>query len=136
MHAPLATFKYVALVVVAFVLMICVTPLCVFFYSLLRAKRKGMFSYGTLATSMGRRFEGRWIPESTNLSEDALVAPDFSATTDLNSITANVYEMRSVPFKSGMIVRLAAWTLVPMIPVALAAIPLDVLTERVLKLLL
>ena len=134
--ASVASFRYVAFVPVAIIIVICVTPLCVFFNPLLVAKHKGVFAYGGLATSMGRRFEERWMPRSRSLSQDALEAPDFSATTDLNSITANVHEMRFVPFKSASVLRLAGWTLAPFVPVAVAAVPFDVLADRVLKLVL
>jgi hypothetical protein len=135
-NAHLVTFKYIALIPVAVALVICVAPMCVFFRSLLHAKHEGIFAYSGLATSMGRRFEERWMPRSRNLSQDALEVPDFSATTDLNSIAAIVHEMRPVPFGSGVLVRLAVWTMVPIIPVAIATIPFDVLADRLLKLLL
>jgi hypothetical protein len=134
--ASVATFRYVTLIPIAIAIVICVTPLCVFFNRLLKAKHEGVFAYGGLATSMGRRFEERWMPRSRNLGQDALEVPDFSATTDLNSIAAIVHEMRFVPFKSTSLLRLAGWTFAPFVPVAIAAVPFDVLADKILKLVL
>jgi hypothetical protein len=136
LHQPVTTFKVYAAIQVFFVVAICIGPLCVFFHILLSAKRQGVFEYGVLALSMGERFKQKWIAEASRLSEDPLHAQDFSATTDLYSVVANVHEMKHVPFKSTTIARLAVWTLIPMIPVALTAVPVDVLAQRTLKLLL
>jgi hypothetical protein len=53
----------------------------------------------------------------------------------LYSITANVRQIKPFPFGLRSVLRFAVATLVPGIPVALIAIPLDVLLDKILKLL-
>jgi hypothetical protein len=82
-----------------------------------------------LASSMGRQFERRWFA-GQQLEEGALAQPDFSSTTDLYSIAANAYGMRIIPLGPKDIIPLAVATLAPFVPLALAAVPLDVILDR------
>jgi hypothetical protein len=129
---PLLAFKYMPLVVIITVLLLCVAPLCVFMNTLLRTKRRGVFEYGALAIGMGQQFETKWLRRP--VTEDALNEQDFSATTDLYSITANIHEIRMVPIGISDLYSLLAISLTPAIPVALVAVPFDVLMEHVVKL--
>src|SRR5207302_1329448 len=61
---------------------------------------------------------------------------DFSATTDLYQIVANVYAMRFVPVDFKSLLMLAGATLLPFLPVALLEMPLDALVTRLKELLL
>jgi hypothetical protein len=130
---PLLSFKYMPLVVIITVLLVCVAPLCVFINTLLRARHRGVFEYGALAIAMGQQFEKKWL--SRGVREDALHEQDFSATTDLYSITANVHEIRMVPIGTSNLYTLLAISLTPAIPVALVAVPFDVLMQFIVKLL-
>jgi hypothetical protein len=64
-----------------------------------------------------------------------LEAPDFSATTDLYSVSANVYEMRDIPFSWKDLVGPILPALLPIGAVALLAIPLQVVIDSLFKLL-
>ena len=65
-----------------------------------------------------------------------LEAPDFSATTDLYQVVSNVYDMGTIPLDLKDLVPLAIATLLPFVPVALMAVPLDVLLRQLANLLL
>lgn len=133
--SPLA-FKQIAVGLVVFILALSAEPLTVFVRKLRAAKRRGTFEYGALGCAVGRQFELRWLGRAGGVDESALDAPDFSATTDLYQVVANVYEMDSLPFGLKSLSEPVAATLLPFVPVALMAMPLDVVLKDIAKLLL
>jgi len=134
--APLFAYKYALIMPVVSMLLICVGPLWVFQRKLLRAKQEGVFAYGRIAVAVGRLFEDKWLPEDTPWNHHALGAHDIVGAKYFSSIVGNVYKMRLIPIGSAMVIRLIVWTLLPMLPVAIAAIGVDVLFRQALKLLL
>jgi hypothetical protein len=118
------------------VLVLFVGPLGVFTMKLLREWRRGVFSYGELAVEQGRRFERRWLSQPRPADDDAMLgAPDFSSTTDLYSVTANVYAMRFLPVDRMSVLTLLAGVAAPFAPVVLLVAPADEILD-VLKQLL
>jgi hypothetical protein len=136
LHQSLWAFEYTPILVIAIVGIVCAGPPCVFWGTLLRARRRGVFEYGTLAISMGRQFERKWLVTPAQTLDGALEVQDFSATTDLYSIVANVREMNITPIGMGSIIRLAIYTLAPIVPLAFVALPFNVIVESLVKLLL
>jgi hypothetical protein len=70
------------------------------------------------------------------LNKGALEVPDFSATTDLNSITANVYAMYTVPLDLKRLILLAGAALLPFLPLVLLIAPLNVILKKIVDVLL
>ena len=119
----------------AFVLFLFVGPLLVFTYKLQRQKVLGIYSYGGLAEKVGRQFEDKWLANYDKHAAEALQASDFSATTDLYQVVANVHEMKVVPFDLVGVFFLAVVTLLPFIPVVLMTIPIKQILQEVASLL-
>lgn len=136
LHHPMLGFKYAPLAVLAIVMVLCVAPLSTFFGLLLRTRRRGIFEYGSLAIGLGHQFEEKWLGHNRKVDGAILDKPDFSATVDLYSVVANVQQMKFIPVGMQNLSQLAAATLVPAIPIALMAVPFDVLIEGTLKFLL
>jgi hypothetical protein len=126
--------QIVALVVASVILF--AGPLLLLMPRLIRAGQDGAFTYDEVAKSLGKRFEARWLSPRGPWDEEALSAPDFSATTDLYSIVANVREMRFVPIDLRSILLLVAATLVPFLPLVFAILPLDELLRLLSKVVL
>ncbi|HEY9450415.1 MAG TPA: hypothetical protein VIQ60_11755 [Gemmatimonadaceae bacterium] len=129
-------FVAVVLVLVLLVLVLCAGPLLTLAGALRRARLRGAFEYGRIAAALGRGFEERWVESATAVDAEALGAPDFSATTDLFSVAANVRKMRIVPLDIAGVLSLVAAALLPFIPVLLIALPIEQLLRYVGKLLL
>ena len=117
------------------ILALFVAPLLVFMPPLVQAWRRGTIEYGALANQVGRAFEHKWI-DGHRADSAALEKPDFSATTDLYGVAANVYAMRFVPVDIKDLIALAVAMLVPFVPVVLLAFPLEVIWKQVKSLLL
>lgn len=118
-----------------FVMLLFVGPLFVFVYKLQRQKVAGIFSYGALAEKVGRQFERKWLANYDKHADEALGASDFSATTDLYQIVANVHGMKVLPFDLVGLVILAGGTLVPFIPVVIMMMPLKEILQALAGLL-
>jgi hypothetical protein len=119
-----------------FVLVLFVGPLLVFVYKLQRQKISGIFSYGALAENVGRQFEEKWLRNYDEHADEALSASDFSATTDLYGVVANVHDMKVLPFDLAALVSLTVITLLPFIPVVLMMIPVKRVLQEVANLLI
>lgn len=129
-------FKNLVIALMVFLLILFAGPLTIFTKKLRQTKRLGIFQYGSLARYVGTKFEEKWIYRKGNVDETSLAVQDFSATTDLYSIAANVYEMREVPFTlRDLIGPIGVSAMLPFIPLALLAMPLEVILRGLAKLL-
>ena len=115
-------------------LLVFVGPLVLLATPLLKARTRGILQYDALAKSVGHDFEQRWLRPDNTTSENALTAPDFSATTDLYSITANVHEMRLVPVRMMQLLTLLVVALLPFVPALLMTLPLQEFLKYLAKL--
>jgi len=116
------------------VVLIFISPPLIFGRTLLMAWRRGVFAYGALASRLGTQFEDKWLAEQSQVDQESLEKPDFSSTTDLYSVTANVYAMRPVLFDPRAAISLAVATLLPFAPIWLSVIPAKVILTQLLKL--
>jgi hypothetical protein len=123
--------------VVAVLLAISAGPLLVFAPALWRARARGVYSYGRVTESVGGHFEDRWLAASEDLIRtQALGSPDFSSTTDLYSVAANVYAMRLVPFDVRALLPILIGAALPFLPLVATTQGLSALLERLVRLLL
>lgn len=118
------------------VVVLFASPLLLFTPALNEAWRRGIFEYGALAERVGRELERQWFRRLDSIDADALGRQDFSATTDLYSVVANVYRMRVFVFDLQSALVLAGATLIPFVPVTLFAVPIDTLLARAADVLL
>lgn len=119
-----------------FLLILFAGPLTIFLRKLRQTKKRGVFEYGALARTIGAQFEAKWLGQKASLDETSLEVPDFSATTDLYSVTANVYAMRQVPFSiHELIGPIVLAAMLPFLPLALLTLPLKMIIHDLSKLL-
>lgn len=126
----------VPIATVIVVVVIFISPPLVFGRSLLMSWRRGVFEYGALASRLGTQFEDKWLGPESQVNQESLERPDFSSTTDLYSVTANVYAMRPVLFDPRAAISLALATLLPFAPIWLSVIPAKVILSQLLKLVI
>ena len=133
--APLSAHIHLVIALVVGVVILFSGPLLVFTGKLLQEKWRGTFEYGALAHAQGQQFEQKWLKHAQGIDADMLSAPDFSATTDLYQVVANVYDMRAIPIDLRNLIVLILATLLPFLPVVFMAMPLDVILTKLLGLL-
>ena len=133
--SPLS-WKWVPVVPVTLILLLSVTPLLVFYPLMWLSWRRGLLAYNRLTLAVGQQFERAWLKAPAGESPDSLQVNDFSATTDLFSITTNVYRMNLIPFDLVSLVAVIVPTLLPFVPVALTVVPLLELLQAVTRFLI
>jgi hypothetical protein len=114
---------------VIFILLICVGPLLTFVLPMREVQDDAELSYGTLATSLGLRFEERWLARPGDVGPETLGVPDFSTTADLYSVAGHVVEMRPLPIEIKDFIPLLVATVLPFLPIILRQVSFaDLLT--------
>jgi hypothetical protein len=117
---------------IAFFVFAILGPLLMFTPQMARAKRKGLADYGLLAQRYVESFEQKWVFHDS-AADELLGTGDIQSLADLGNSYALVREMRSVPFGLQDIVRLAAATAAPLLPLLLTIFSLEELIIHIVK---
>ena len=110
-------------------------PLTVFIPHLVRAKRRGMAEFGSLATRYAQEFEQKWIRGGAPAQEPLLGSADLQSLADLGNSYSHVREMRFVPFDLKDVTRLAIVAAVPLLPLTLTVFNVEELAGYAFKVL-
>ncbi len=133
--ASLTGFKIQIAVMVGFVQAIVFGPLLVFAFQLAQSKRTGMREYGTLAERYGREFDAKWLRGGAPAEEPLVGSADIQSLADLSDSYDVVRTMRLAPITRDAILRIAAATLVPIVPLLLTMMPLEELVKMLFGIL-
>ncbi len=133
--ATLVQFKAELAIMVSFMLCVALGPLLVFAPQLAQAKRKGLREYGTLAERYVREFDAKWLRGGAPADEPLVGSADIQSLADLASSYEVVRGMNVAPITREAVVRLAAATLVPMVPLLLTMMSLEELLRRLFGIL-
>ena len=128
--ASATQFRFQAVGVAIFAVVLFGTPLLVFMRRLIDAHHRGALSYGGFAVRAAQQFEGKWLAGPT-VDEQTLQARDFAATNGLFSIARNAIKMRPLPFEARSIAVLGGAALLPFVPAELLRVPFDVILQKV-----
>ena len=110
-----------------------VVPLSLFYQrELSRARDRDVLSYWVLIEAQLRLFERKWIASDSNKME-TLTGADFSQVTGPSSILERAQGMTLLPFRLKDISFLVVVVLIPFIPVAALAIPMDKILHTLLR---
>ena len=131
----LMAFKMELAGLVVFMILLLFSPLLSFNPPLSRVKREGLRAYGRLGSRYVEAFEEKWMRGAAPNDEELLGSADIQSLTDLGNSFAVVQEMRVVPFSFKDLVRLAAITAAPLLPLTLTVFSLEELVTRVIKIL-
>jgi hypothetical protein len=131
--AHLMTYRDLIIGVILLVGLFCLAPLAVFAPVLRRLRGQAIFEYGSLARKVGDVLGQKWLSRQGNIQSAALDAPDFSATTDLYSIVANVYRIAHLPVSFAATRELLIFMALPFVPVLLLAAPIKAIFDALVK---
>ena len=129
----LLSFKMEAIGFIGFFLVFVLGPLTMFTPQLASAKRKGLGDYGLLASAYVEAFEKKWVGRDPSADDELLGTGDIQSLADLGNSYAMVRDMRAVPFDMQDIVRLAAVTALPLLPLGLLIFSLEQMVTQILK---
>ena len=133
--ATLPDFKFEILIIVVLLLAIVLGPLLVFAPQLAQAKRTGNREYGALAQRYVREFDAKWLRGGAPPDEPLVGSGDIQSLADLGNSLEVVRNMRITPVTKDTILRLAAATLAPLVPLALTMMPLEDLLKKLFDIL-
>jgi hypothetical protein len=133
--AALPDFKIEIAVLVVFLLGMVLGPLLVFAPQLAQAKRTGIREYGTLAERYVREFDAKWLRGGASADEPFVGSGDIQSLADLGNSFEVVRTMQIAPITRDAIIRLAAATLVPIVPLLLTMMPLEELLKKLFGIL-
>ena len=133
--ATLPQFKVEIAVIVVFLMCTILGPLLVFAPGLVLAKRQGLREYGTLAERYVREFDTKWLRGGAPADEPLVGSADIQSLADLANSYEVVRTMHIVPITRDAVIRLAAATLLPIVPLALTMMPLEELVKKLLAIL-
>jgi len=133
--ATLPQFKVEIAVIVVFLMCTILGPLLVFAPGLVLAKRQGLREYGTLAERYVREFDTKWLRGGAPADEPLVGSADIQSLADLANSYDVVRTMRIAPITRDAVIRLAAATLLPIVPLALTMMPLEELVKKLLAIL-
>jgi hypothetical protein len=102
----------------------------------MRTWQQGMLTYGELARRLGHELEAKWLGRDSKVDPESLGVQDFSATTDLYQVVANVYAMRLVLFDVRAAIAVAISALLPFVPIWLSAIPAQTIIDHLVGLII
>jgi hypothetical protein len=131
--ATLPHFANAIAVVVLFMLCIIFVPLLAYVPQLAAAKQTGLRMYGTLAERYVRGFDAKWLGERMPVDEPLVGSADIQSLADLSNSYAVVQSMRFAPITPEAILRLAAVTLAPILPLMLTLVPLNELVKMLFE---
>jgi hypothetical protein len=126
--ASLPEFAEAIAVVVVFMLCVVFGPLLFFAARLAAAKHAGLIKYEALAVRYVREFDAKWLDGSAP-GESLVGSADIQSLADLGNSYEVVHGMRLAPVTPQAVLRLAAATLVPIVPLLLTMVPLSELLK-------
>ena len=115
--------------------MIVERVIVVFAAQLAQAKRTGSREYGTLAERYVREFDAKWLRGGAPADEPFVGSGDIQSLADLGNSFEVVRTMQIAPITRDALLRLAAATLAPIVPLLLTMMPLEELLKKLFGIL-
>jgi hypothetical protein len=112
---------------------IVLLPMGIFAGTLLKTKRRGLYQYGTLATTYTTRFHKRWIVGEDSSNEPLLGTGDIQSLADLGNSFQFIEKMNALPISPRTPIHLVLACLLPMAPLLLTVMPLKDILRLLLK---
>ena len=128
--ARLPAFADEICVVVIFMLCVILGPLLFFSPQLAATKQVGLRKYGMLDERYVRAFDAKWFGSGAPTDETLVGSADIQSLADLSNSYEVVRTMRISPITTQSVVRIAAATLIPILPLQLTMIPLNEWLKR------
>jgi hypothetical protein len=125
-------YRHLILAHVLGVLVLFIGPQLTLWAPVLRLHWQGTLEYGRLASQLGREFDAKWLT-TRRVDKESLSVPDFSATTDLYSIAANVRDINVFFLDTRSVLALVVATLLPFVPILFVRFPVDEVLNMALK---
>ena len=129
---PLQHYAGPVVAYVAIAVGIVIAPLLVFAVRMHETKIKGLYQYGSLATTYTSEFHHKWINRDQE-NEPLLGTSDIQSLADLGNSFGFIKGMDDLPMNPRTPIHLALACLIPMAPLLLIVIPLKDIVKMLFK---
>jgi len=92
-------------------------------------RREGLREYGTLAQRYVREFDDKWLRGGAPPDEPLIGSADIQSLADLNNSVDIIRSIRVVPVTRDALIQLAVITLLPVAPLLLTMISLELVAQ-------
>jgi hypothetical protein len=135
--ASLGGYKMVIAGYALLILVFFLVPLLFFSDKLFDVSRRGILEYGALANRYVQSFDRKWIRGEAPGGEALLGSSDIRSLAELGNSFQVVQEMRFAPLDLKMtLLPMLAFTVAPLLPLALTVLPFEEIIARIIKILL
>jgi hypothetical protein len=135
--ASLAGYKMVIAGYAVLILVVFLGPLLFFSDKLFDVYRRGILEYGALANQYVQSFDRKWIRGEAPGGEALIGSSDIQSLADLANSFQVVQEMRFAPLDLKMtVLPMLAFTVAPLLPLALTVLPFEEIIASLIKILL
>lgn len=128
--AHLTDYSILILCIIFFVLLLVLGPLFAFTVPLMRAKRTGIRDYGVLSSEYVNAFDIKWVRGNASKEEQLMGNSDIQSLADIGNSFQVVQQIRSFPFDKESIFQVIVFVLIPIMPLVLTIVPLDVIISK------
>jgi hypothetical protein len=133
--ATLTSLKFIMIAYCLSAVVVLVAPLLLLAPKLLQVKKLGREEYGVLASDYNHMFDAKWVHGRPPQGETLLGSSDIQSLADLNNSYAAVRQISVIPIQKDTLMVLALLATLPLVPVLIAAMPVDQLLRTLLKFL-
>ena len=130
---PIQTYKIPVAALIVIMLLFFLAPLFMFAPKLLRTRRRALHEYSTLACTLGRLYDRKWLQAATPAAESILSTSDNASLANYSRDYELVDRMRVFPFDPRTAIGLTLAGLVPMVPLLATVMPMQEIFKLVLK---
>jgi hypothetical protein len=131
--ATLSSFKFLMVGFVILSVIVGLLPLALLEPKLRKVRKAGLLDYGRFANVYTESFDRKWVHSSAPPSEPLLGTADIQSLADLGNSFSFIDDMRIAPISRKLILQLASWAAVPLIPAIIFGTPTPVLLEELMK---
>ena len=135
-HESLDSLKYHVIVFVVIAIVVVHAPLLVFFHQMSRCRFRGLLDFSTLILEYDRQFEEKWLEKKGQASGETLLgSADIQSLADIGTVFEHVNDMQLIPFDLKGFGVLVAAAILPMLPLAATALPLNEILSKLAELM-
>jgi hypothetical protein len=133
--APLASFRFLMLGLIAMSVILGILPLLLLAPKLSKVRKTGLLEYGKLARSYTQSFDQKWVHYVEPPTEPLLGTADLQSLADLGNSFALVEAMTIAPITKILLIQLTIQAALPLLPVIILGTPTPELMRAVMKML-
>jgi hypothetical protein len=130
---PFEKLYYQIPMAMAFILLVLVAPLAMFYSKLKNCRELGFRDYMIMATNYVNAFDRKWVKTKPETKDSILGTPDIQSLADLKNSVLVIQQMRLIPISRKLVTLITISVLLPFVPFVFMKFNLNELVILILK---